>query len=53
MRYDEWEQIEYSAVPVPENPGALTLAVAKGWVRDPDLAQWLTWAADVFAELVS
>src|SRR5262245_13993466 len=50
VRYDEWDLIEYSAVPVPENPGALTLA--KSLVRDAALAQWLTWAADVFAELV-
>lgn len=51
-RYDEWELLEYSAVPVPENPGALTLAVAKGMVRDATLVRWLTWAADVFGELV-
>ena len=52
VRYESWDLLEYSAVPVPENPAALTLAVAKGVVRDRDLARWLTWAADVFAELV-
>lgn len=52
VRYEEWDLLEYSAVPVPENPTALTLAVAKGQIRDPRLARWLTWAADVFADLV-
>jgi len=52
VRYEEWDLLEYSAVPVPENPAALTLAVAKGIVRDPELALWLTWAVDVFGELV-
>jgi len=53
MRYEEWDLLEYSAVPVPENPAALTLAVAKGQIRDPRLARWLTWAADVFGDLVT
>jgi len=52
-RYEEWDLLEYSAVPVPENPAALTLAVAKGLVRDKTLARWLTWAADVFGDLVA
>jgi len=29
MRVDEWNLLEYSAVPVPENPAALTMAVRK------------------------
>jgi hypothetical protein len=52
-RFDEWELLEYSAVPLPENPGAVTLAVAKGVVRDETLVRWLTWAVDVFGELVA
>ena len=32
--YPEWDLLEYSAVPVPENPQALTLAVRKGLVKD-------------------
>jgi phage head maturation protease len=35
---EEWDLLEYSAVPVPENPAALTLAVHKGlraWLKDP------------------
>src|SRR5207248_11236357 len=46
VRYEEWDLLEYSAVPVPENPAALTLAVAKGMVRDADLARWLARAVD-------
>src|SRR3954464_8961574 len=33
--YPEWDLLEYSAVPIPENPQALTLAVKKGLVKDP------------------
>ena len=39
--YSEWELLEYSAVPIPENPQALTLAVRKGFIRDADLRHWL------------
>ena len=39
--YPEWDLLEYSAVPVPENPQALTLAVRKGLVKDADLRHWL------------
>ena len=53
VRYEEWDLLEYSAVPVPENPAALTMAVAKGVVRDAELARWLARAVDVFAELVA
>ena len=30
LRVAEWDLLEYSAVPIPENPGALTVAVAEG-----------------------
>jgi phage head maturation protease len=46
---EEWDLLEYSAVPVPENPAALTLAVTKGLVQDPVLRAWL---GDPFAALV-
>lgn len=39
---EEWDLLEYSAVPVPENPAALTLAITKGLVRDSRLRAWLT-----------
>jgi phage head maturation protease len=59
----EWDLLEYSAVPIPENPGALTVALQKGLVRDLTLRDWLKlipddrggrfWAAgDVLSELV-
>jgi HK97 family phage prohead protease len=53
-RITEWDLLEYSAVPVPENPAALTLAIQKGVIKDETLRRWLARAAaDVFAELVS
>jgi phage head maturation protease len=66
LRVEEWDLLEYSAVPVPENPGALTLAIQKGLVRDnllrrcltqvPDDAGgrwWRAWpATDAFAHLI-
>jgi hypothetical protein len=59
----EWDLLEYSAVPIPENPGALTVALQKGLVRDCTLRDWLAlipddrggqfWRAfDVMSELV-
>lgn len=48
--YSEWELLEYSAVPIPENPQALTLAVSKGLIKDPYLRHWLVH--DVLAGLV-
>ncbi len=59
----EWDLLEYSAVPIPENPGALTVALQKGLVRDATLRDWLKvvpddrggrWlrAFDVMSELV-
>ncbi len=54
VRIDQWDLLEYSAVPVPENPEALTLAVEKGLVHDRGLRAWLRrWCADPFAELVA
>lgn len=41
LRVEEWDLLEYSAVPIPENPGALTIALQKGLVRDPSLRHWL------------
>jgi hypothetical protein len=52
QRIDEWDLLEYSAVPVPENPAALTLAVRKGIVADETLKRWLIEAVDDFADLV-
>ena len=54
MRIDEWDLLEYSAVPVPENPHALTLAVEKGLVTDPRLRRFISrLCADPFGELVA
>ncbi|MFO0809065.1 MAG: hypothetical protein U0746_10610 [Gemmataceae bacterium] len=50
LRIEEWDLIEYSAVPIPENPHALTLAVEKGLVTDCRL---LAWLEDPFGELVA
>jgi hypothetical protein len=49
--YPEWDLLEYSAVPVPENPEALTLAVKKGLVKDAELRHWLV--RDVLAALLA
>ena len=40
---EQWELLEYSAVPIPENPQALTLAIRKGFIHDP---AFLNWASD-------
>jgi hypothetical protein len=53
-RIDEWDLLEYSAVPVPENPEALTLAVEKGLITDPRLRRFIArLQADPFGELVA
>ena len=63
LRVEEWDLLEYSAVPIPENPGALTVALQKGLVRDPSLRHWLGLVPDdhggkvfrthdVFADLI-
>lgn len=46
LRIDTWDLLEYSAVPIPDNPGALTLAVQKGFVRDRTLREWLSGVPD-------
>ena len=46
LRVAEWELLEYSAVPIPENPGALTVALEKGLVHDRGLAEWLAGVPD-------
>ncbi len=46
LRVEEWDLLEYSAVPIPENPGALTVALQKGLVRDLSLRAWLTRVPD-------
>jgi hypothetical protein len=53
MRVEEWDLLEYSAVPVPENPKALTLAVQKGLVQDEGLRAWLLRRRDVLADLLA
>ena len=65
LRVEEWDLLEYSAVPIPENPGALTVALAEGarhatrrcgdWLaRIPD-DRGGTWLrdADVLGELIA
>ena len=46
LRVEEWDLLEYSAVPIPENPGALTVALQKGLVRDVPLREWLSQVPD-------
>src|SRR5947207_5528273 len=41
LRVEQWDLLEYSAVPIPENPGAVTVAIEKGLVRDPAFRDWL------------
>jgi hypothetical protein len=52
LRVEEWDLLEYSAVPIPENPEAVTLAIQKGLVRDPVFRDWLLANPDVLSELV-
>ncbi len=55
LRVEEWDLLEYSAVPIPENPAAVTVAINKGLVRDPVLREWLVngrTVSDVLAELI-
>ena len=50
---EEWDLLEYSAVPIPENPGALTVAIQKGLVHDGRRRDLLMQVADdTFADLV-
>jgi phage head maturation protease len=41
-----WDLLEYSAVPVPANPGALTVAIEKGFVTDGRLKRLLRAVPD-------
>ena len=50
VRVEDWELFEYSAVPIPENPGALTIALQKGWVKDLMFREWLE--RDVMSRLI-
>lgn len=45
-RVEAWDLLEYSAVPIPENPGALTLALQKGLVKTEFLREWLWQVPD-------
>src|SRR5262249_54264417 len=66
LQIDEWNLLEYSAVPIPENPGALTIAIQKGIVHDGLLREclacvpddpggrwWRAYPDDAFRELVA
>lgn len=46
LRVEQWDLLEYSAVPIPENPGAVTVALEKGLVRDPLLRDLLEAVPD-------
>lgn len=46
LKVETWDLLEYSAVPIPENPGALTLAIQKGLVKTRSLREWLTTVPD-------
>ena len=52
LRVVTWDLLEYSAVPIPENPDAVTLAIEKGLVRDPYFRDWLMMNPDVLSNLV-
>lgn len=55
LRVLTWDLLEYSAVPIPENPDAVTVAIEKGLIRDPDLCDWLlqdSAAPDVLSALI-
>ena len=55
LRVEEWDLLEYSAVPIPENPGAVTVAINKGLVRDPVFRDWLLGVCeprDMLRELI-
>ena len=46
LHVSEWDLLEYSAVPIPENPGALTVALQKGLIRTGALRDWLRCVPD-------
>ena len=46
LRVEAWDLLEYSAVPVPENPGAVTLAIEKGLIKSRRLRKLLAEIPD-------
>lgn len=49
---EEWDLLEYSAVPIPENPAALTMILRKGLLLDADFRVELrAGVPDILAEL--
>src|SRR3954453_9927846 len=40
LRGEDWNLLEYSAVPIPETPASLTFALKKGLVHDEPLREW-------------
>jgi len=46
LRIEQWDLFEYSAVPIPENPGALTVALQKGMITNEALYEWLRMIPD-------
>jgi hypothetical protein len=54
LHVEQWDLLEYSAVPIPENPDAVTVAIEKGLVRDPYWRNWLLGfdECDVLSELI-
>jgi len=56
LRVETWDLLEYSAVPIPENPDAVTIAIEKGLIRDPVFRDWLRGVIDprdVLRELIA
>ncbi|MEJ5276428.1 MAG: HK97 family phage prohead protease [Thermogemmata sp.] len=52
LRILSWDLLEYSAVPIPENAAALTLALEKGYIRDRRLQRWFDrYREDVLSPL--
>jgi HK97 family phage prohead protease len=41
LRVQEWDLLEYSAVPIPANPEAVTIAIQKGLIQDDQFREWL------------
>lgn len=44
--YTKWEMLEYSAVPVPANPDAVSLAISKGLLKNEELKALLVVKED-------
>jgi hypothetical protein len=41
QKIETWELLEYSAVPIPENPEAITQMIRKGRIESPEIEDWL------------